>query len=67
MDCKGAAETKKEDMPIACFDYKCNKKKTLILPTTKGAGCTGKGKTLDVWDKYGNFCVWHVSRPLVIS
>ena len=34
----------KEDKPFVCIGYKCNKKKTLLFLTTKGAGRTEKGE-----------------------
>ncbi len=54
---------------LVCIGYKYNKKKVLTFVLSKGAGLTLEGVPYEARfpDIFGNVCIYHVSRPQVVS
>ena len=59
----------KEGVDLVSIGYKYNKKKVLVFLFNKGAGSTAPGEPYEARfpDAFGNVCIRHVKRPVVVS
>ena len=60
---------KKEGLDLVTIGYKYNKKKVLVFLFNRGAGSTAPGEPYEARfpDAFGNVCIRHVARPIVVS